>query len=57
MPRPNPTFGSRHAFRAGVKTDAVYLHTKIDRRFLQNVKQIVEMEEELARAGPLETLV
>ena len=50
-------FYIRHAFRAGFKVDAVYLLTKIDRWFLQNIKEIVDMEEQLAKAGSLEALV
>jgi carbamoyl-phosphate synthase large subunit len=49
-------FYIRHAFRAGFKLDAIYLLTKIDRWFLQNIKEIVEMEEELAKAGKIEAL-
>jgi carbamoyl-phosphate synthase large subunit len=49
-------FYIRHAFRAGFKVDAVYLLTKIDRWFLQNIKEIVEMEEQLAKAGSLAAL-
>ena len=50
-------FYIRHAFRAGFKVDAVYLLTKIDRWFLHNIKEIVEMEEQLAKAGSLAALV
>src|SRR5271169_231121 len=50
-------FYIRHAFRVGFKVDAVYLLTKIDRWFLQNIKEIVDMEEQLAAAGKLEALV
>ncbi len=50
-------FYIRHAFRAGLKVDAVYLLTKIDRWFLQNIKEIVDMEEQLAKAGSLAALV
>jgi carbamoyl-phosphate synthase large subunit len=49
-------FYIRHAFRAGFKLDAIYLLTKIDRWFLQNIKEIVDMEEELVKAGKLEAL-
>jgi carbamoyl-phosphate synthase large subunit len=47
----------QHAFRAGFKLDATYLLTKIDRWFLHNIKEIVDMEEELVKAGKLEALV
>jgi carbamoyl-phosphate synthase large subunit len=50
-------FYIRHAFRAGFKVDAVYLLTKIDRWFLHNIKEIVDMEEQIAKAGKLEALV
>src|SRR5258708_19886626 len=50
-------FYIRHAFRAGFKVDAVYLLTKIDRWFLHNIKEIVDMEEEIAKAGNLAALV
>ena len=50
-------FYIRHAFRAGFKVDAVYLLTKIDRWFLQNIKEIVDMEEQLAKAGSLAAVV
>jgi len=49
-------FYIRHAFRAGFKVDAVYLLTKIDRWFLQNIKEIVDMEEQLAKVGSLAAL-
>ena len=47
----------RHAFRAGFDLDAIHQLTKIDRWFLQNIKEIVDMEEQLAAAGSLSTLV
>src|ERR1035437_9061187 len=50
-------FYIRHALRAGFKLDAIYLLTKIDRWFLQNIKEIVEMDEELAKAGSLAALL
>ena len=50
-------FYVRHAFRAGLDLDAIFQLTKIDRWFLHNIKEIVEMEEELANAGRLEALV
>ncbi len=50
-------FYVRHAFRAGFDMDAIFQLTKIDRWFLHNIKEIVDMEEELATAGGLEELV
>jgi len=37
--------------------DAVYLLTEIDRWFLHNIKEIVDMEEQIAKVGRLEALV
>jgi carbamoyl-phosphate synthase large subunit len=50
-------FYIRHAFRAGFDMDAILQLTKIDRWFLHNIKEIVDMEDELATAGGLEELV
>jgi carbamoyl-phosphate synthase large subunit len=50
-------FYIRHAFRAGFSLDAIYLLTHIDRWFLHNIKEIVDMEEQLAAAGSMEALV
>ncbi len=50
-------FYIRHALRAGFDLDAIYQLTKIDRWFLHNIKEIVDMEEELAKAGSLKELV
>jgi carbamoyl-phosphate synthase large subunit len=49
-------FYIRHAFRAGFDMDAIFQLTKIDRWFLHNIKEIVDMEEELASAGSLKAL-
>jgi carbamoyl-phosphate synthase large subunit len=49
-------FYIRHAFRAGFSLDSIYLLTHIDRWFLQNIKEIVDFEEELAAAKSLEAL-
>jgi carbamoyl-phosphate synthase large subunit len=50
-------FYIRHAFRAGLDLDAIFQLTKIDRWFLYNIKEIVDMEEQLAAAGSLKALV
>ncbi|MDW8344907.1 MAG: carbamoyl-phosphate synthase large subunit [Verrucomicrobiae bacterium] len=49
-------FFVRHAYRAGMSTDEIYQLTHIDPWFLENIREIVEMEETLARAGSLEAI-
>ncbi|MBN2068558.1 MAG: carbamoyl-phosphate synthase large subunit [Opitutales bacterium] len=50
LTRPNASriFYLRHAFRAGMTVEQVFDYTKIDRWFLEQIKQIVDMEETLA---------
>jgi carbamoyl-phosphate synthase large subunit len=43
----------RHAFKAGLSVEEVYARTKIDRWFLNNLREIVDMEERLRQAPPL----
>jgi carbamoyl-phosphate synthase large subunit len=50
-------FYIRHAFRAGFTLADIHRLTHIDPWFLQNIQEIVEMEEELVKAGSLEALV
>ena len=50
-------FYIRHAFRAGFTAEEIHRLTKIDPWFLQQIKEIVEMEDELVKAGSLEALV
>ena len=50
-------FYIRHALRAGFTLEEIHRLTYIDPWFLQNIKEIVEMEEELVKAGSLEALV
>ena len=50
-------FYIRHAFRAGFTADEIHRLTKIDPWFLQNIKEIIEMEDELVKAGSLAALV
>jgi carbamoyl-phosphate synthase large subunit len=50
-------FYIRHAFRAGFDIEAIHALTHIDRWFLHNIKEIVDMEEEIAKAGQLEALM
>jgi len=49
-------FYIRHALRAGFDVDAIHRLTKIDPWFLTNIKEIVDMEEQLAVAGSLKAL-
>ena len=41
---------SRHVLRAGCTIEEIFNLTKIDRWFLVQIKEIVELEEELATA-------
>ena len=50
-------FYIRHAFRAGFTAEEIHSLTKIDPWFLQNIKEIIEMEDELVKAGSLAALV
>jgi carbamoyl-phosphate synthase large subunit len=50
-------FYIRHALRAGFTLEEIHRLTHIDPWFLQNIKEIVEMEDELVKAGKLEALV
>ena len=50
-------FYIRHAFRAGFTADEIHRLTKIDPWFLQNIKEIIELEDELVKAGSLAALV
>ena len=50
-------FYIRHAFRAGFTAEEIHRLTNIDPWFLQNIKEIIEMEDELVKAGKLEALV
>ena len=49
-------FYIRHAFRAGFTAEEIHRLTKIDPWFLQNIKEIIEMEDDLVKAGSLEAL-
>ena len=50
-------FYIRHAFRAGFTAEEIHRLTQIDPWFLQNIKEIIEMEDELVKAGSLAALV
>jgi carbamoyl-phosphate synthase large subunit len=55
-PCPERIFYIRHAIRAGFALDEIYRLSKIDPWFLQQIKEIVEMEDELVKAGKLEAI-
>ncbi len=42
----------RYAFKAGLSVDDVHIRTRIDRWFLNNLRDIVDMEDRLRRALP-----
>jgi carbamoyl-phosphate synthase large subunit len=48
VPNAERVFFLRHAFRAGYTVEDVFQLTKIDRWFLVQVKEIVDVEELLA---------
>ncbi len=50
-------FYIRHAYRGGFTAEEIHRLTHIDPWFLQNIKEIVEMEDQLVKAGKLEALV
>src|SRR5271154_6376352 len=50
-PNAERIFFIRHALRAGFGIEEIFQLTKIDRWFLAQIKEIVDFEEELARAG------
>ncbi|NPB05018.1 MAG: carbamoyl-phosphate synthase large subunit [Aquificae bacterium] len=54
-PTENRLFFVAEAFRRGFSIDEVYEHSKIDRWFLANIKQLVEVEE-LIKSKNLETI-
>src|SRR3989475_134533 len=51
VPNPDRPFALRHAYRAGFSTSEIHALTKIDPWFLEQIRQIVELEPEIARAG------
>src|SRR5438128_1337597 len=50
VPNAERVFFIRHALRAGLTIEEIFNLTKIDRWFLTQIKEIVDFEEELARA-------
>ncbi len=53
-PRAERIFYMRYAMKAGMSIDEIYELTHIDRWFLDHMLQIVEQEDVIAKAGPLE---
>ncbi|MFM7818114.1 MAG: carbamoyl-phosphate synthase large subunit, partial [Verrucomicrobiota bacterium] len=51
VPNSDRIFFIRHAFRAGFSVEEIFQLSKIDRWFLTQIREIVEMEEELAAAA------
>jgi carbamoyl-phosphate synthase large subunit len=50
VPNAERVFFIRHALRAGFTIEEIFSLTKIDRWFLTQIKEIVDLEEELARS-------
>jgi len=51
VPSPDRIFYIKHAIKNGMTIEEIYSHTKIDRWFLQNIKEIVDFEAELRSRG------
>src|SRR5437667_340673 len=51
VPNPDRLFALGDAYRAGFSTAEIHALTKIDPWFLEQIRQIVEFEPEIARAG------
>ena len=47
LPKADNVFFLRYALQLGYTIDEIHQVTKIDRWFLSNIKQIVDLEEEL----------
>lgn len=51
VPNADRIFYLRHALRQGMSVEEIFQITKIDRWFLTQLRQLVDLEEELATAG------
>jgi carbamoyl-phosphate synthase large subunit len=51
IPTPERIFAIGDALRAGISTAEIHVLTKIDPWFLENMREIVELEPEIARGG------
>jgi carbamoyl-phosphate synthase large subunit len=58
LSRPNPerVWHLRYAIKSGMPLEEIYRITNIDMWFLDQLKEIVELEEEVARAGSLSAI-
>jgi carbamoyl-phosphate synthase large subunit len=54
VPRPDAVFNVRYAFQLGFTIEELHAITFIDPWFLYNIRQIVEMEGEIRKAGKLD---
>ena len=52
IPNSERIFYIADAMRCGVEIDKIFDLTKIDRWFLQNIKEIIDMEKEIIKNGP-----
>jgi carbamoyl-phosphate synthase large subunit len=53
VPHPDRLFQLRSALRAGVGVDELYAATRIDPWFLRNIKEIVDLQDEIAKVRGL----
>jgi carbamoyl-phosphate synthase large subunit len=53
VPNKDRVFFIRHALRAGMSIDEIYALSRVDRWFLQNIKEIVDFEKELGAPNDL----
>jgi carbamoyl-phosphate synthase large subunit len=51
VPCPDRLFYIKYALQKGMPIDQLYEHTRIDRWFLHNIKEIVDFEKEIVRAS------
>jgi carbamoyl-phosphate synthase large subunit len=56
-PKPERIWHIRYAYKAGLSTEKIYELTHIDPWFLDQIKQIVELEDELQSVPSLESIV
>ncbi|MGQ9610014.1 MAG: carbamoyl-phosphate synthase large subunit [bacterium] len=52
IPNPERLFYIKYAFQSGMSIDQIYAYTKIDKFFLYNIKEIVDMEKKLCNLKP-----
>jgi len=51
IPGPDRIFYIKYAFQKGMTVDEIFEFTKIDRWFLHNIKEIIEVEDKIKKAG------